>query len=191
MAQIFSVPPTSYTPTELGHLNTFPFVGALLGFAILGALADSSVKWAARKNHGVYEPEFRLYLISLGLVVGVPGLALFGWYAGTATADHQINWVVISFLYGLIIFATVTHGSTGFAYVVDAHRKFNIETVVFIVVFRNFFSFAAGKFLPLWLKDQGTAKTFYGVAGIQAALLLTTVPLYMFGKVIRRALRRW
>ena len=191
VAQIFSVPPISYTPTELGHLNTFPAVGAFLAFAVLSGLADSSAKWAARKNNRIYEPEFRLYLISFGLFVGVPGLALFGWYANTATADRQISWVVISFLYGMIIFTTVTQQSTSFAYLLDAHQNVSIETAVFVVMVRNFFSFAAGKFLPLWLNHSGTANTFYAIAGIQAVLVLTTVPLYVFGKIIRSELQRW
>ena len=191
IAQIFSVPPTSYTPTQLSHLSTFPAVGAFLAFVVLSGLADSSAKWAARKNGRIYEPEFRLYLISFGLLVGVPGFALFGWYASTATPDHQISWVVISVLYGMIIFTTVTQQSTTFAYLLDAHRNRSIETAVFAVMVRNFFSFASGKFLPPWLNHSGTADTFYAIAGIQAALALTTIPLYIYGKVIRSAMRRW
>ena len=188
VAQIFSAPPISYTPTQLGHLNTFPALGAFAAFAVLSALADSSAKWAARKNDRIYEPEFRLYLIAFGLFVGVPGLALFGWYASTATPEHEISWVVISFLYGMIIFTTETQQSTSFAYLLDAHRDVSIEAAVFVVMVRNFFSFAAGKFLPPWLNESGTANTFYAIAGIQAALVLTTVPLYVFGKVIRSVL---
>ena len=179
VAQIFS----TYTPTEIGRLNTFPAVGAFLAFATLNNLADTTVKWAAWRNRGVYEPEFRLYLISFGLLLGVPGLALFGWYADTPNP----SWKVISFLYGLIIFTTVTQQSTSFAYLLDAHREISIETAVFVVMIRNFFSFAAGNFLPLWLY-HGTASTFYAIAGIQAGLVMTTVPLYVFGKIIRRAL---
>ena len=91
IAQIFSVPPISYIPTELGHLSTFPAVGAFLAFMVLSALVDSSAKWAARKNHRIYKLEFRLYLISFGLLVGVPGFTLFGWYVSTVTPDHQIS----------------------------------------------------------------------------------------------------
>ena len=61
---------------------------------------------------------------------------------------------------------------------------------MFVVVARNFFSFAAGKFLPAWLDHSGTAHTFYAIAGIQAALVLATVPLYVFGKVIRSRLHK-
>ncbi|KAI4184143.1 MAG: hypothetical protein L6R41_004951 [Letrouitia leprolyta] len=181
IAQIFS----AYTPTEIGRLNTFPALAAFVAFAVLNVLADTSVKWAARRNHGIYEPEFRLYLISFGLLVGVPGLALFGWYAETTSP----SWTIISFLYGLIIFSTVTQQSTSFAYLLDAHRDISIETAVFVVMVRNFFSFGAGSFLPLWL-HHGTTSTFCTIAAIQAGLVLTTVPLYVFGKVIRRALRR-
>ncbi|KAI4160670.1 MAG: hypothetical protein LQ342_005509 [Letrouitia transgressa] len=190
LAQIFSVPPISYTPTELGHLNTFPTVGAIAAFAVLSFLADSSARWAARKNHCIYEPEFRLYLISFGFFIGVPGLALFGWYAARASPEHEISWVVLSFLYGMIIFTTVTLQSTSFAYLLDAHRDISIETAVFVVMVRNFFSFAAGKFLPPWLNHSGTAKTFYAIAGLQAALILATVPLYVFGKIVRSALAK-
>ena len=151
----------------------------------MGALADSTAKYAARRNNRLYEPEFRLYLISFGLFIGVPGLALFGWYASTATAGHTINWVVMSFIYGMIIFTTVTQQCNTFAYLLDAHRDISVETAIFSVMLRNFFSFAAGKFLPIWLMKSGPARTFYTIAGIQAALVLTTVPLYIYGKVIR------
>lgn len=190
LAQIFSTPPTSYTPTQLGHLNTFPAVGAFSAFVVLSLLADSVAKWTARNNNSTYEPEFRLYLISFGLFIGVPGLALFGYYASTATVEHKISWVIISFLYGMIIFTTVTQQSTSFAYLLDAHRDISIETAVVVVMVRNFFSFAAGKFLPVWLLHSGTANTFYAIAGLQTGLLLTTIPLYLYGKVIRDYLHR-
>ena len=179
VAQIFSLPPISFTSTEIGHLNAFPAVGAFTAFLLLGLLTDSTAKFATRHNESIYEPEFRLYPISFGLFVGIPGLALFGWYASTATTEHRVNWVVISFLYGMIIFTTVTQQSTSFAYLLDAHRNISIETAIFVVMARNFFSFAAGKFLPIWLAKEGTAKTFYTIAGIQAALVLSTIPLYV------------
>ncbi|KAI4193698.1 MAG: hypothetical protein LQ350_008194 [Teloschistes chrysophthalmus] len=185
IAQIFSPPPSSYTPTQLGRLNAFPAVGALFSFCLLAGLADLTATFFARRNGNIYEPEFRLCLIAPGLLVGVPGLALFGWYAALATPDHQISWVLISFLYGLIIFTTVTQQSTSFAYLLDAHRDISIETAVFVVMVRNFFSFAAGKFLGPWLVKEGTARTFYTIAGLQAGLVLTTVPLYVWGKKIR------
>ncbi|KAL8640746.1 MAG: hypothetical protein Q9228_002372 [Teloschistes exilis] len=185
IAQIFSSPPNSYTPTQLGRLNAFPAVGALLAFGLLAGLADRTATFFARRNRNVYEPEFRLCLIAPGLFVGVPGLALFGWYAALATPEYQISWILVSFLYGLIILATVTQQSTSFAYLLDAHRDISVETAVFVVLVRNFFSFAAGKFLGPWLVREGTAMTFYTIAGLEAGLVLTTVPLYVWGKRVR------
>ena len=158
---------------------------------MLSALADSSTKWGARKNHRIYEPEFRLYLIFFGLFIGVPGLALFGLYASTATPDRQISWVVMSFLYAIIIFTTVTQQSASFAYLLDAHRNISIEIAVFVAMIRTFFSLLLEKFLPPWLNNSGTANTFYAIAGIQAALVLTIIPLYVFGMVMRRVLQKW
>lgn len=156
-----------------------------MAFPVMGLLADSTATFAARRNRGVYEPEFRLYLICFGLFIGIPGLALFGWYASTATPEHPIDWVVMSFIYGMVTFTTVTQQSNSFAYLLDAHRDISVETAVFTVMLRNFFTFGASKFLPAWLLRSGPANTFYAIAGIQAALMLTTVPLYRYGKVIR------
>ena len=161
-----------------------------MAFFVIGTLVDSTAKFAARRNSCTYEPEFRLYLNSFGLFIGVPGLALFGWYASTAGPGHMINWVIMSFIYGMVVFTTVTQQSITFAYLLDAHRNISVETAVFSVMLRNFFSFGAGKFLPLWLEKSGPAKTFYVIAGIQAALVLTTVPLYFYGKVIREFYHR-
>ena len=90
----------------------------------------------------------------------------------------------------MIIFTTVTQQSTSFAYLLDAHRDISIETAVFVVMVRNFWSFAAGKFLPIWLVKDGPSKTFYAIAGLQAGLVLLTVPLYLYGKIIRDVLHR-
>lgn len=90
----------------------------------------------------------------------------------------------------MIIFTTVIQQSTSFAYLLDAHRDISIETAVFVVMVRNFWSFAAGRFLPVWLLRDGTARTFYAIAGLQAGLVLLTVPLYAYGKIIRDFMHR-
>ena len=90
----------------------------------------------------------------------------------------------------MVNFATVTQQSNTFAYLLDTHRDISVETAVFSVMLRDFFSFGAAKLLPVWLEKSGSAKTSYAIAGIQTALVLTTVPLYLYGKVIREFYHR-
>ena len=40
-------------------------------------MSDWSVKWAARKNNGIYEPEFRLFLLIPMFILDIAGY--IGW----------------------------------------------------------------------------------------------------------------
>ena len=190
LAQIFAAPPVGYTPTQVGHLATFPTIGAIAAFILMHTASDWTCKWLARRNNRVYEPEFRLFLIIPVLIIGVPGLACFGYYAGTASPTHEINWVVTSFIYGMIVFVTVLAQADSFAYLLDAHRDVSIEVAVFTVMLRNFFSFASTDFLGPWLEKDGVAKVFYAIAGLQGGCILFTIPMYFYGKIVREFFHR-
>ena len=60
--------------TSLGGL-----VGIVLATCISGPLTDWGTVWLARRNQGVYEPEFRIFFVAT-MLFGVFGYA--GW-AGT------------------------------------------------------------------------------------------------------------
>ncbi|KAK2616405.1 hypothetical protein QQS21_000646 [Conoideocrella luteorostrata] len=75
---IFSEPPYRFTARELGLMHLGPFVGALLGSVYGGYLNDKFIKWASRRNSGVYEPEMRLYLIPVPVIAMAAGITIFG-----------------------------------------------------------------------------------------------------------------
>ena len=60
--------------TNLGGI-----VGIVLATCISGPLTDWGTVWLARRNHGVYEPEFRIFFVGT-MLFGVFGHV--GW-AGT------------------------------------------------------------------------------------------------------------
>lgn len=78
LAQIFSPPPYLLTPTGIGNLFLGPFIGCVICTIVVGSLNDVFIKFCARKNNGVYEPEYRLLLTIIGLTAGV-GLMVFGY----------------------------------------------------------------------------------------------------------------
>lgn len=55
-----------------------PLVGSVFAMLIAGYLCDSSARWLAHKNGGIYEPEFRLPIIGVMLVMEVSVSRAFG-----------------------------------------------------------------------------------------------------------------
>lgn len=53
---------SAFSVAEVGYTYAGAFVGALIGFAITGIFTYYVTLWLVRKNNGVYEPEFRIWL---------------------------------------------------------------------------------------------------------------------------------
>ena len=52
----------NFSALGVGLVYLSPFIGGVLGTAIAGKVSDVIVQWMARRNGGVYEPEFRLIM---------------------------------------------------------------------------------------------------------------------------------
>ena len=62
VAHIYHDTSYNFTPLQVGLVYISPFVGGVLGTAVAGRVSDLVVRFMARKNDGVYEPEFRLLM---------------------------------------------------------------------------------------------------------------------------------
>jgi len=76
-----------------------PFIGGVLGSAVAGKVSDLVVRGMARRNKGVYEPEFRLVMMVPVTVCMVGGLIGFGWSAGVGDV-----WIVPTVWFGVVAF---------------------------------------------------------------------------------------
>jgi hypothetical protein len=63
-------------------------VASVLTTFIAGPLCDYSVRWFAKRNNGVYEPESRLYLMFPMLILEVAG---FGFWA--LMQSRGVHWI--------------------------------------------------------------------------------------------------
>lgn len=122
LAQFTIATPLWWNEVKTGYAYVGPFVGALLGFAIAGGLADWSAKALTRRNGGVYEPEFRILLVIPQLILG--GIGLYGW---GITADGMLlrkyNVVVPLTFFGLEVAGMVIGAVASSLYIVDAYRE--------------------------------------------------------------------
>ncbi|KAK5444274.1 hypothetical protein LTS15_010389 [Exophiala xenobiotica] len=180
IAQIFSAPPYLLTAKELGYMSAGPIVLGTLANLACGLISDSSAKWLSRRNGGVYEPEFRLFLI-----IGLAICSALGYYLMGYVITQGASAVAASVCYGVVVagcqFSAVCAGT----YMVDAYRTLSVDVFIISMVFKNFLYYGFSYILNNWVARQGPANFFYTVGGIQLGLTLFTVPLYFYGKKIR------
>ena len=115
----------NFTPLQVGLVYVSPFIGGVLGTAVAGKVSDLVVRFMARKNDGVYEPEFRLLMalpITISTVIGLMG---FGW-----SAEERDSWIVPTVFFGVISFGCSLASTTAITFVVDSYRGYAGEALV-------------------------------------------------------------
>jgi len=127
LAAIFLGPPLWFSEVETGYMYAGPFIGALVGFILSGLLADWSTRTMIRANNGVYEPEFRIVLVALQLVLGCTGLFGFGYTA----SPYNHGWFLPDFFFALEVAGMVVGAVASALYIVDAHRESQLLSMTF------------------------------------------------------------
>ncbi len=166
---------------QTGLVYISPFVGGILGSAVAGRVSDVIVKAMARRNGGLYEPEFRLVMaipIALTTVIGLMG---FGWSA--QVHDH---YMVPTVFFGIISFGCTMGSTTSITFCVDSYRQYAGEALVTLNFSKNVLhGLVFSLFVTGWLSNDGPKTVYIWIGIIQLILLLFTIPLYIFGKRLR------
>lgn len=171
----------NFTSLQAGLIYISPFVGGVLGTAVAGKVSDLLVRWLARKNGGLYEPEFRLFMaipITLTTVIGLMG---YGW-----SVHERDAWIVPTIFFGLISFGCSLGSTTSITFAVDSYRQYAGEALVTLNFSKNVLhGLVWSLFFNDWLEADGSRTVFVAIGGIQLVLLGTTVPVYVWGKRAR------
>lgn len=179
LSQIFSAPPYNFTVSAVGLVAVSPLVGAILGAFITGPTADWVTTFMSRRNNGVYEPEFRLTIIIVCLVLG--GMSFFGF--GWSLQVHD-PWIGPVILYGLQYFSVGFMSIAVYGYLTDCHRDKAPEAFAAINL-RNIYSFGMNYFIASWISSQGPKEVFEIIGGVHVFICLCAIPMYIFGKRCR------
>ncbi|KAL2826465.1 major facilitator superfamily domain-containing protein [Aspergillus cavernicola] len=186
IAHLFqSVGGYGFTPIQTGLLYISPLIGTVLGSVVGGKISDILACMKAYRNNGIYEPESRLVMIIPVLLSTTIGLAGYGW--SIESGDH---WIVPTVCFGLIYFGCILGSTVAVAFCLDCHKSSAIEAQVVLSVMKNSHGVAFSLFIVDWVKASGPRDTFLTLAGIHLVFLLTTVPMYVFGKRVRAWMRR-
>ena len=171
----------NFTALGAGLVYISPFIGGILGTAVAGKVSDLIVRYMSRRNGGVYEPEFRLVMaipITIATCIGLMG---YGW-----SAQEKDRWIVPTVFFGIISFGCSLGSTTSITFAVDSYRQYAGEALVTLNFSKNVFhGLVFSLFFNRWLEADGAKKVFLAIGGIQLACLVTTVPMYIYGKRAR------
>lgn len=124
---VLQAPPYSWKPMINGLINIPGFLGNLCGAYAGGTLVDRYSGWQARRNHGVFEPESRLWLLSLPTVITGAGCLVFGY-----GVQQTLHWTSLFFGYGMVSFALTAVPTITMTYVSDCLLPINADALMLV-----------------------------------------------------------
>ncbi|GAD97752.1 conserved hypothetical protein [Paecilomyces variotii No. 5] len=173
---VFSTAPYNLNPAQIGLTNIPLLIVALIANPLAGYLADNVSRFMARRNNGIYEPEFRLTLMIPATVVSTAGFIGFG-----ISVSRGAPLAVPLFFMSLHSVSVGFASTASFAYVIDCHPQDANQAFVTINFFKAVFAFCASLFVNRWYIASGPLMVFVTIGIVNLVVSLLTVPMYIFG----------
>ncbi|PNP51152.1 hypothetical protein THARTR1_08214 [Trichoderma harzianum] len=171
----------NFTALQAGLVYVSPFVGGILGTGVAGKISDIIVRAMARRNGGMYEPEFRLVMAIPILLSTCIGLMGFGW-----SAEEKDNWIVPTIFFGITSFGCSLGSTTSITFCVDSYRQYAGEALVTLNFSKNVLhGLVFSLFISQWLAADGSKNVYIYLGVIQLIFCLCSIPMYIFGKRAR------
>lgn len=177
--------PWNYTETGVAVMNVATLIGAVLGCYMSGVLSDKHVLWMAKRNDGVAEPEFRLWLLFITLLISPAGLIMFGVGADRVWPPEAIYAGL-----GFIGFGWGSIGDTAMSYLMDSYPDIVIQGMVGVSIINNTLACVFTFVCSYWLDGSGTANTYIVLAVIDFVSIAFIIPALYWGKSWRRRTKR-
>lgn len=185
---IMSGPGYHWSPNSVSYVTAGQIVTALIALPLLGAGSDKIIKWAAARNGGVHEPESRLLLLWFPLLVGVISATIYGQ---AATHPEDYHWFAIAFAYAAYYFCFLGANIAGITYLLDSYPARSGPVLVVICAFRGFVSFGTSYGVADFIEIAGYDGSFGAYAGLTAFVGLFGIPVFIYGKRIRKYTGKW
>ncbi|CZR69982.1 related to HOL1 protein (member of major facilitator superfamily) [Phialocephala subalpina] len=172
----------NFTVWQVGLVWIASIVGNLLGIPFGGYFSDWVANRATSKNGGVREPEMRLPAVSIAMFAYPGSLLLYG-----LGINYKTHWIVPT----LVSFGSSAAIGISVVYTIDCYRPIAGEVVVSQVVFKSVITFLMSFYANPWVDRDGYAGAFAAMASFSFVILALWIPIYIWGKQIRRATFKW
>ncbi|PYI23950.1 MFS general substrate transporter [Aspergillus japonicus CBS 114.51] len=167
--------PTTSPPTSLPRM-----IGVTIGAIIVGPLSDWWIVYLARRRHGIFQPETRLWCMIPFLPFVVVGAVLFA----IGLSDHR-PWPVIAVGLALYNIGVTPINTLTITYLTDSYREIIGDALVGVTLTRNTFSTVFIFALSPWVARVGLKDTFVTILVLAVAILLAFVVFLRYGKSLR------
>jgi len=185
LSAVFSAPPYLFSAAQVGYLAVGPMIGGLLGTVFTGLIDGLIVKWITNKNGGIYEPEFRLFIMIPGMIFSCIGLFMYGYVLEIKAAAE-----LTSFVQGVMVFGIIVGTISTTSYLLDAYRELSSEIFIMSMVTKNFLFYGMTFFVNNWVAAAGPRNMFNVFGAIAVVMYSGAFPLYVFGKQLRASWTR-
>ncbi|KXT07081.1 hypothetical protein AC578_2406 [Pseudocercospora eumusae] len=178
---LFGSPAYGWSPQTVGYSNFAFFVGGLFGVLAAGPLSDWWARRMTIKNNGVREAEMRLPAL-------IPYCCFFvvSHVLSAVGYDRLWPWQAIVCGFGFSGLAVTSIPAISIAYAIDCYKPVSGEIMIVGTVLKNVLGFC----LSYWVFDIAARKGWTTVFMVQFAVdmapVLLTIPLYFYGKNLRR-----
>lgn len=180
LTDIFETEAYGATSQTIGLYYISPFVGGILGSLSAGIIGDRLTRWVVRANHGIYEPEFRLFMLIPSSIFTCLGLMGYGW-----SAYETDPWIAPVIFFGCLSFGSSMASTTAITYVVDCYKMHAAEALVSFNFAKNVIGFIFSLFNNL-AYDSLQGKNLFVIYGcVQLIVSLSGILMYVYGKSCR------
>ncbi|KAK5129231.1 hypothetical protein LTR08_003734 [Meristemomyces frigidus] len=174
-------PPWNFSAAQIGLMSLPPFIGTTIGSLICGPLSDWFILYVARRNHGIFEPEMRLWVM-VPFVLFLPlGAFVFGY-----GLNNGWSWPVIAIAYAISNFGSAPISSIALTYITDSYTEIVGDSLVGVTFTRNLLSTIFVFALSPWIASVGMANVYVTIGVIGIAVLSFVFVFIWKGKQFRR-----
>ena len=118
LSSYMTLPPYNFNSAQIGLMSVPPFIGTTIGALIIGPLSDWSILYLSRRNKGIYEPEFRLWMMAPFVPFVPTGALMFG-----IGLNNGISWLVIAVGYAICSVGLTPISSIALTYITDSYAE--------------------------------------------------------------------
>ena len=170
---VFAVGPYNFKPDLVGVCYLSPLVFAALAALWAGSFADHLAFKLTKRNYGVREPEYRLWMLIIPAITATAGLLMWG-----VGASYGVHYMVLVIGIGITTFGVICASAIALSYAVDCFKEIAGESFAVILALRNTWGFAFSYAITPWIKGVGLRNCFITVAVLSFFYLPSNPNIY-------------